>query len=332
MARETDKTGKTARKTGGSFDLSKPDSSLVPAADARRLRNLSREQEKKRNRKRRIVTVVFLVCLATGVIILTGDYMRRQRSGFVSRSLARLLNGMDNAPEEETDPAGNVYEPMQDSDKKNASSVGLGGGIEAIRQINPDFVGWLRVHCLYRIDLPVFQRDNEYYLTHDTAGAVSEEGSAFVDADCILNPRDDNVIVYAHNCASGEMFGTLYQMANPEYLSQDPFVTFGVLDENGEYSENEYVPFAVLRTTVGYQEDEFDFLVRSFPDEESFRFFCDSAERRSLIRDVVGCDRNDRFLTLVTCSDRTRESRLVVLLRRIRNDEDASQLKERFLI
>ena len=323
--------GNAAQPPGGSpgaprRDLGRED---LTAADERRIRNLAREREKRRARGRKIRVGIFLLCLFAGLGLWVSDQAVRQNARAANQSLRAFLGPGGGAPGAEAPPEG-AGEAEAAERRDAASPAAAGAGLAAIRQDNSDLVGWIRVHCLYRIDLPVFKRDNEYYLNHDASGGRNEEGSVFVDEGSTLSPRDMNCIVYAHNCASGEMFGTLYQMANPVYLSQDPLVTFGLLDANGVYAEEEYVPFAVLRTTVGYREDEFDFLVRNFDDEEGFRFFYERAAARSLIPDRVGCERGDTLLTLVTCSDRAGESRLVVLLRRLRQGEDAAQMKQRF--
>ena len=322
---------RTAREPGGSFGFPTKNTGrqTLSAAEERKLRNLARQKEKQRGLYRRAGIVLFTACLLAGLILLAYEAVREHRLGLADRRLGELLFGTENT---QTEPE---PERLTEDAKLSVEFVGSDntdrfGRIQTIREMNPDFVGWIRVHCLYRIDLPVFQRDNAFYLNHDAAGEKSEDGSVFLDENSVLHPRDANIIVYAHNCASGERFGTLYQLSNPEYLSKDPLVTFGIVDERGEYKEEEYVPFAALRTTVGYRKKEFDFLVRSFADDASFRVFYQEAVGRSLIKDAVGCAFRDPLLTLVTCSDRAGESRFIVLLRKVREEEDPEELKRRF--
>ena len=322
---------RTARESGGSFGFPAKQTGpqMLSAAEGRKFRNLAREKEKRRGFYRRVGIVLFAACFLTGIILLVFESVRDHRSGMADRRLGELLFGTENGQTEpEPEGAAGNAEPL--AEFEGTGNAERFGRIQAIRQMNPDFVGWIRVHCLYRIDLPVLQRDNAFYLNHDAAGQKNEEGSVFLDESSTLHPRDANIIVYAHNCASGERFGTLHQMANPEYLSKDPLVTFGFVDDRGEYQEEEYIPFAALRTTVGYRENEFDFLVRNFADEAAFRAFYQEAVGRSLIEDTVGCIPLDSLLTLVTCSDRAGESRFVVLLRKVREGEDPEELKRRF--
>ena len=142
-----------------------------------------------------------------------------------------------------------------------------------------------------------------------------------LDEESTLVPRDDNLIVYAHNLASGEMFGSLFRMGDRKYLDRDPFVTFSTL-----YEEDEYVPVAVLVTTVGQGSKDFHFMVKSFASEESFQTFVAAARERSKIQLNVDCRWGDKLLTLVTCNDEARTERLIVLLRRRREGEDAAAL------
>ena len=301
-------------------------------SEIRKQRNLKREEEKRNQIRRRIAIVLFSVCFLIGAFFLTWEYLKERRTQSANLTLMALLNEPELAEVEVKAPlSGNVEETVKAENAGYMEEKLKTNNIQAILQMNPDFVGWIRVHCLYRIDNPVFQRDNVYYLSHDAVGEKDKEGSVFVDENSLLNPRDGNVILYAHNCASGAKFGTLYQMANLEYLSRDPFVTLGVITQENEYREDLYVPFAALRTTVGYREEEFDFLVRNFKDEASFQYYYGKAVEKSLIPDAVGCTFQDSLLTLVTCSDRAGESRFVVLLRRVREEEDPEQLKQRFL-
>ena len=67
-------------------------------------------------------------------------------------------------------------------------------------------------------------------------------------------------------------------------------------------------------------------MVKSFASEESFQTFVAAARERSKIQLNVDCRWGDKLLTLVTCNDEARTERLIVLLRRLREGEDAAAL------
>ena len=81
---------------------------------------------------------------------------------------------------------------------------------------NADIVGWLKVSDI--IDLPVAQRDNEYYLSHGLDGEELSSGALFMDEANKLFPLDGNTLVYGHNMHDGSMFGRLSRYANARYL------------------------------------------------------------------------------------------------------------------
>lgn len=132
-------------------------------------------------------------------------------------------------------------------------------------QKNNDLIGWLNVNCLYRINFAVVQGKNNFYMNHDFNKQENANGSAFLDETCKIWPRDDNLIIYAHNMKSGEMFGELNQLQNAGKINQNPFVTFDTLYEQGTY-----VPLAVFVCSVVQADDYFQFYVRNFKSEAAF--------------------------------------------------------------
>ena len=63
------------------------------------------------------------------------------------------------------------------------------------------------------------QTDTEY-LTKDFEGAYSPLGSIFTFAGARLS--DSQVYLFAHNMASGQMFGSLKQFTNDAFLAANP--------------------------------------------------------------------------------------------------------------
>lgn len=90
----------------------------------------------------------------------------------------------------------------------------------ALQRINPEIVGWLYVPQI-GVDSPILtgQTDTEY-LTKDFEGAYSPLGSIFTFAGARLS--DSQVYLFAHNMASGQMFGSLKQFTNDAFLAANP--------------------------------------------------------------------------------------------------------------
>lgn len=183
-------------------------------------------------------------------------------------------------------------------------------------QENSDLIGWLKVNSLYRIDFPVVQGNNSFYMDHDFHQRENVNGTAFLDETCNVWPQDDNLIIYAHNMKSGEMFGELNQLQSLEKMKENPFVEFGTLYEDGTY-----IPLAVFVCSVVQADDYFQFYVRNFKSEVVFDKYIDRARELSNVQLKTDAQYGDQLLTLVTCYDRDNTQRLVVLLRKLRANE-----------
>lgn len=192
-------------------------------------------------------------------------------------------------------------------------------------QKNANLVGWLRVNSLYRINFAVVQGKNNFYMNHDFNGRENANGSAFLDETCRIWPRDDNLMIYAHNMKSGEMFGELNQLQNKEKLYQNPFVTFDTL-----YEEGTYVPVAVFVCSVVQADDYFQFYVRNFKSEAAFDQYISRARELSRVPLTTDARYGDELLTLVTCCDQANRQRFVVLLRKLRGNETMETVKAAF--
>ena len=183
-------------------------------------------------------------------------------------------------------------------------------------QKNNDLIGWLNVNCLYRINFAVVQGKNNFYMNHDFNKQENANGSAFLDETCKIWPRDDNLIIYAHNMKSGEMFGELNQLQNAGKINQNPFVTFDTLYEQGTY-----VPLAVFVCSVVQADDYFQFYVRNFKSEAAFDQYINRARELSRVALKTDAAYGDELLSLVTCYDQANRQRFVVLLRKLRDNE-----------
>lgn len=89
------------------------------------------------------------------------------------------------------------------------------------------------------IDLPVVQRDNEYYLSHNYFGEWDSNGTVFLNERNMIYPRDSILLVHGHNMRSGAMFGTLVKYERASYAFEHALLTFRTLyEEEASY----YVP------------------------------------------------------------------------------------------
>lgn len=193
--------------------------------------------------------------------------------------------------------------------------------LSGIWERNNDLVGWLNMQALPAVDLPVVQRDHTYYLRRDFNGHSNVNGTAFMDVSCSIWPRSDNLIIYAHNMKSGEMFGGLQKLRKEIFYRANPLATFSTL-----YERAAYVPLAVVQCSIHQGEDFFNFAVADFRNEAAFDAYIARARELSDVRPPYDAVYSDRLLTLVTCIDDAGEERLLVLLRQVRENENPDEL------
>lgn len=113
------------------------------------------------------------------------------------------------APVEEDDP---VMEALAQTD------------LEALRQVNPDVVAWIRIPDT-KIDYPILQgQDNDFYLDHNWKGEGQIAGSVFLEYTNEPDLTDYNSILYGHNMANGTIFHDLHKLNYPAYRGTIPYV------------------------------------------------------------------------------------------------------------
>ncbi len=187
----------------------------------------------------------------------------------------------------------------------------------ALYAANRDMGGWIRVRAIKNIDFAYVRGRNDYYITHDFYGNENVNGTAFLDETCTDWPRDKNLLIYAHNLRSGEMFGELNRIASMKVIRGNPFV-----DCDSLYEKGVYIPVAVLVCAVdAAEEDYFDFHVSDFSSAEAFDAYIARCRELSQVALNVDVDFSDQLLTLVTCCDDTGTRRFLMVCRRLRADE-----------
>jgi len=95
--------------------------------------------------------------------------------------------------------------------------------------INPHFIGWIRIEGT-RIDYPVVRaQNNEQYLSLTFQGQHNEHGAIFMD---YRNVGDfvPHIIIYGHNTRYGNMFSDLHLFLDADFLARYSFITLLVND------------------------------------------------------------------------------------------------------
>ena len=177
--------------------------------------------------------------------------------------------------------------------------------LAALRQVNPDVIGWIYIPDT-GIHFPLLQgEDNSYYLDHSWDGRSNVLGSVFLE--CRNDPAltDFNTIIYGHNIAGGEMFAPLHNYASDDYRRSHPYIY--LVTDQGIFRYEIFASYLadVDSPTYGL----------SFHQSATREAFLSFALESSQIQTGIVPSLTDRILTLSTCTGRGYEQRRVVIAR-----------------
>lgn len=177
--------------------------------------------------------------------------------------------------------------------------------LAALREVNEDVVGWIRIPNT-KIDYPMMQgEDNDYYLKHTWDRRRNSVGSIFLEHLSSPDLTDYNTIVYGHNMNDGSMFAGLRRYTTQKYWEEHPYV-YMVTDE-GVYRYEIFASYKADVESAAYG--------LSFNQTKTKVNFLQYALEKSKIETQIIPEKNDRILTLSTCSGSGYTTRWVVQAR-----------------
>ena len=116
-------------------------------------------------------------------------------------------------------------EPVQEEPKEPSKiQVRLDIDTATLKEINPDFIGWLYYEPA-EINYPVVRdRGDDYYEHYSFEQEKNSSGAIFLDYVCKPNFTAFNSVVYGHNMNNGTMFGSLNELLKDTTLiEEDPY-------------------------------------------------------------------------------------------------------------
>lgn len=188
---------------------------------------------------------------------------------------------------------GEEAEPVKEEKKHNEELEKMRAGLRSLAQINPDVYGWITVEGT-NINYPLVQgEDNDHYLNHAYTGEYLPIGSIFVDFRCETSiTRNFNTVIYGHNITSGTMFHDVTKFFKDEYFN-GTYIYVYTLD--GIYV---YEPFSIYKT-----REDYNYFRTGFTSVEDFVEFAEELRDNSDKAKDVSFGKNDRILTLSTCTN-----------------------------
>ena len=99
---------------------------------------------------------------------------------------------------------------------------------EALRNINPDIVGWIRVEGT-DISYPIMRssddEEEDFYLYHSFLRESSSHGSIYMQKINSEDFSDFNTVIYGHNMRDGTMFRQLHLFRNKDFFEENDEIT-----------------------------------------------------------------------------------------------------------
>ena len=320
-------------------------------AAERRKRQEARRRQIQRERIRFAAMALCLIVAVVSLSMIVQIVTRSIRTHLTNRSLAKKRAELTATPEpamelivfapEETQTQEATPQPAAEPTKEaeefrttpapkkkdvvKSTQYHMAGGeplkhMEALYEENRDLIGWLRMDEI--LDLPVMYRDNSYYLKRDFYKNKNESGTLFLDQNHKFSEWTQNLLLHGHNMKDGTMFGRLTQYLNLSYMKNNPFVHYDTL-----WREEQYVIFAVLRVSLDVKNERFFnyFSYPTFASDAEFSAYIRRLQLRSEYAIPIDVLPSDALLTLSTCLD---NDRLVIVCRRVRENETRSELRQ----
>lgn len=184
--------------------------------------------------------------------------------------------------------------------------------INKLYEENKDIVGWLKIDNT-TINYPIMQNINDpnYYLHRDFYKNYSSYGTPYMAKQCNLN--SDNIVIYGHHMKNNKMFGELEKYKSKDFYNNHKIITFTTLEK--EYS---YEIFAVFKTTV-YTKNTFRYYENiNFENKKMYNDFINICKDKSLYQTGIEIKDKEKLITLSTCEYSNKNSRLVIVARKIK--------------
>jgi len=196
--------------------------------------------------------------------------------------------------------------------------------------VNNDVVGWLTIPNT-RTDTPILhatkaQGGNDYYLRYNYYHKYTEFGDPFMDYRNNEKELSRNTILYGHNLQgdsldNGMCFAGVMGYHTLEGYRNAPVITFNTL-----YKDYKWKVIGAFVATTKAKDDNGYVFNYIYPDmnDEKFMQYIDEVRQRSLFTTDVDVQKDDKVLTLSTCTyelGTSIDTRFVVVARMVRDGE-----------
>ena len=263
---------------------------------------------------KRSMRLILTLLLAAAFLFSTGQYLLQRQDKVTGNSayeeaLAIAVSRQQDVPRTASAPTEAPVPAMQSQWVVAAPEEGdphirtlEDMDLAALRQVNPDVLGWILIPDT-RISYPLLQgTDNNYYLERTWDRQSNAMGSIFLEYLNQPDLTDYNTIVYGHNMNDGSMFAGIREFRDQEFWKTHPYVY--ILSDQGVYR---YEIFSAYQASVKSSTYGLD-----FSGDGDRAAFLHNAAANSVIETGIEPELTDRVLTLSTCNGAGYATRWVV--------------------
>ena len=178
----------------------------------------------------------------------------------------------------------------------------------ALKQMNSETVGFLKVNGT-NIEYPVVKaKDNDFYINHSFNRTYNDAGWIFADYRNRFDGTDRNTVIYGHNRRDGSMFATLKNTLKEEWYKNEENLKIKFITENEEIT---YEVFSIYQI-----EAEAYYISTNFKNNEAYNEFLNTITKRSYYDFNIELTTDDTIFTLSTCASNNKY-RVVLHAKRI---------------
>lgn len=255
-------------------------------------------------KKNRILNGIMLVlALLIGVSVvqiwrIVRDYRQGEKTYAALAQYAQIpdtsAGAKDAAPPPHTAAKATAESAEEDGDWPQVD-------FEALRNINPDVIGWIYIEGT-DINYPIVQgKENNDYLRRMFDGTPNHAGSIFLDSRCSAALTDAHSIIYGHHMKNTTMFSELEQYKQQAFYDTH---TWGWLITPEAHYKLQFFAGYVAETDA----DAWDLDLAG----EKRQTWIEHAIARSCFQSGVAPDATAQIVTLSTCSYDFSDARFVL--------------------
>ena len=175
---------------------------------------------------------------------------------------------------------------------------------DALRQINPDVVAWIRFDEPAVINYPVVQgSDNSEYLSKTFKGYDNTVGTIFVNAYNHADFNDRNTIIYGHYMYNGTMFNELEQYHEKSFREKYPY--FYIYTPDGKTRTYTVFSAAVVKDTA----DQYNL---NYATDEAFESYLKMCKEDSAYDTGTEVNAQSQIVSLSTCTNVREDERFLL--------------------